>query len=296
MPIDAAQLETWSHSGSVIQSKETCATIKKALEADDTPYVGKSVESFLQGSYGNDTNVWADSDVDIVMKLNSTFYKDLSRLPDDQKAAQERAHSNAAYKLADFKSDVISVLRKRFGSDVDPGKKAVWIRPNGVRRNADVLIAAQFRRYYEFHDLSNQRYDEGIFFQLPDGTRIENFPKLHSKNCTAKHQSTRQWFKPMVRIVKNMRNHMVDEGMIVDGLAPSYFLEGLLYNVPDENFGVSYSNTFTNCVNWLATADPDKLVCANRMHWLVRDGSPIMWSLASFPQFLTAAVHLWNNW
>lgn len=28
--------------------------------------------------------------------------------------------------------------------------------------------------------------------------------------------------------------------MIVDGLAPSYFLEGLLYNVPDENFGGGY--------------------------------------------------------
>jgi hypothetical protein len=79
MPIPESQLGTWSHQGSVTQSKDTYTTIKRALEAPEVPYAGRSFESFLQGSYGNDTNVYADSDVDIVMKLNSTFYKDLSR-------------------------------------------------------------------------------------------------------------------------------------------------------------------------------------------------------------------------
>jgi len=31
--------------------------------------------------------------------------------------------------------------------------------------------------------------------------------------------------------------------MINSGLAPSYFLEGLLYNVPNEHFGGSYEDT-----------------------------------------------------
>ena len=56
--------------------------------------------------------------------------------------------------------------------------------------------------------------------------RIVNYPKQHSANCTAKHQATSMWFKPMVRILKNMRGKLVDAGAIDDGSAPSYFLEG----------------------------------------------------------------------
>jgi hypothetical protein len=49
---------------------------------------------------------------------------------------------------------------------------------------------------------------------------IENFPKLHSDNCTAKHQNTNGYFKPMVRIFKNMRNTMIGKRLLADGVAP----------------------------------------------------------------------------
>jgi hypothetical protein len=64
MAIPESQLTTWSSQGSITQSANTYATIKLALESGDTTYAGKSYEIFLQGSYGNDTNVYADSDVD----------------------------------------------------------------------------------------------------------------------------------------------------------------------------------------------------------------------------------------
>jgi hypothetical protein len=54
------------------------------------PYAGKSYSIFLQGSYGNDTNIYADSDVDVVMRLASTFYHDLDDLSEDQKNAFTR--------------------------------------------------------------------------------------------------------------------------------------------------------------------------------------------------------------
>ena len=57
MAIPESQLETWAHQGSVSQSSTTYNTIKNVLEADDTPYAGKSYSVFLQGSYGNDTNI-----------------------------------------------------------------------------------------------------------------------------------------------------------------------------------------------------------------------------------------------
>ena len=278
MAIPEAQLETSSHQGSVKQSRDTYATIKSALEANDAPYAGKDYASFLQGSYGNDTNIYADSDVDIVIRL---YFTDLSELPQDEKHAYNRARSPAEYTLADFNGDVFAQLKKKFGSDVTQGSKAIYIKANGNRRNADVLPAAQLRRYYRFKSFADQSYAEGICFFAKDGTRIENFPKQHSENCTTKHQGTRQWFKPTVRIYKNLRNRMIDEGLIDEGLAPSYYLEGLLYNVPADRFGGTQVQNFTDTLNWLLAADRSDFVCANELFYLLREGSPVTWRAGS---------------
>ncbi|MDD5109417.1 MAG: nucleotidyltransferase, partial [Candidatus Omnitrophica bacterium] len=85
MSIPESQLESWSHQGSIAQSSDTYNAIKNTLEASDTPYVDKSYKVFLQGSYGNDTNIYSESDVDIVIQLNDCFQHDLSDLTDDQK-------------------------------------------------------------------------------------------------------------------------------------------------------------------------------------------------------------------
>ena len=83
MPIPESQLETWSHQGSITQSSNTHNAIKSVLEASTTPYAGKNFKVFLQGSYGNDTNIYAESDVDIVIRLDDCFHSDLESLSDD---------------------------------------------------------------------------------------------------------------------------------------------------------------------------------------------------------------------
>jgi hypothetical protein len=298
MAIPEAQLDTWSKPGSQTQSKNTYATIKGALEAEDASYAGRSCSSFLQGSYGNDTNVYADSDVDVVMRVGSIYYYDLSRLsPAEQAAFNSALGGGAAYNLLEFRRDVIAQLKKKFDPNVDTsGKKAVMVKANGSRRDADVVVCANFRRYYKFASVGNESYAEGICFDTPDGTRIDNFPKQHSDNCTTKHQDTSQWFKPTVRIFKNMRNRMIQDNMIKNGLAPSYYLEGMLYNVPNDKFGNSYVTTVSNCINWLWTATRNDLICANGMFFLLRDGSQVMWSPGNFEEFLKATVKLWNEW
>jgi hypothetical protein len=77
MAIPESQLDTWSAQGAVQQSKTTYATVKGVLESSSAPYSARSHDSFLQGSYGNDTNVYADSDVDVVMRLSSIYYDEL---------------------------------------------------------------------------------------------------------------------------------------------------------------------------------------------------------------------------
>ena len=296
MAIPESQFETWSHQGSITQSSATYNTIKNALEVAGTPYSGTNYNVFLQGSYGNSTNIFAESDVDIVIQMNDTFCHDLTRLPDVQQEPFKASHSDAEYPYDSFKKDVLTVLKDKYGDDICSGDKAISITANGSRRKADVIAAVQYRRYHKFLSTSDQLYDEGICFFSKSGEQIANYPKHHSDNLTTKHQSTQKWLKPMARVLKNLREKLIDEKMIASGVAPSYYLEGLLYNVPDDSFTTSYEDCFVNCINWIREADRSKFVCANEQYYLLRENSPVTWQASKCDEFLAAAVELWNQW
>jgi hypothetical protein len=293
--IPEEQLKTWSHQGSVQQSAATYQMIRNVLNDSSSPYYQKSFDIFLQGSYGNDTNVWADSDVDIVICLNSTYYGDTSNLSE---IAQNNYNNipTSPYSFFDFKKDVFAWLQKRYGAEVSQGKKALFIKGSGNRRDADVLVCAQHRRFTSDSNGTDTNYQPGICFYMSDGTMIENFPKQHSENCTTKHQGTHSWFKPVVRVYKSMRNRMIEDGVLKDGVAPSYFLEGMLSNVPAEKFGASYSASWVNTFNWVHAADKTKLTTASGLHWLSRDNRPVCWPTANLDAYLTAAAKYWNEW
>jgi Ca2+-binding RTX toxin-like protein len=129
MAIPESQLDTWSHQGSVTQSSSTYNTIKSVLEASTTPYSGKNFSVFLQGSYGNNTNIYAESDVDIIIRLDDCFQSDLSKLTEEEKAAHRSAFSDATYTHVDFKRDVLSTLKKQYGSAVKAGDKYPFDEP-----------------------------------------------------------------------------------------------------------------------------------------------------------------------
>ncbi|MEY9726275.1 nucleotidyltransferase domain-containing protein [Bradyrhizobium yuanmingense] len=297
MAIPEHQLETWTHQGATAQSRTTYATVKKALEDSASPYAAKNFEVFLQGSYGNDTNVYRDSDVDVVIRLDSIFAHDANLLPTDQYAAFESAYPGAAsYSYGQFKTDVFTWLVKKFGNTVTLGKKAIFIPAGGGRRDCDVLPAIQFRYYYGFSSAAPSNYAEGICFYLPDGTKIVNFPKQHSTNCTTKHQACNNSFKPTVRIFKNMRNHLVDAKKLQDGIAPSYFIEGLLYNVPNQKFSANRTDTFTSVYNYLVVTDRASFRCANGIHSLLGDHTHVSWPAANCQAYLDALRDLWTNW
>lgn len=297
MSIPESQLETWSHQGSITQSSNTYNTIKNVLEAADTPYASKNYKVFLQGSYGNDTNIWAESDVDIVIRLDDVYYSDLTNLPPEDKIAYDNAFVAATYTYAEYKKDVLKVLTDRYGDDAKAGGKAITIAANGSRRKADVIAAMQFRRYWKFKGTYDETYDEGICFFDGTGERIANYPKQHSANLTAKHQNTSSWLKPMIRILKNLRSRLIEDGELEAGVAPSYYLEGLLYNVPDDKFGKSYYDCFMNAMTWIQSeADKTEFVCANEQYYLLRNNAHTCWPIVNGDAFLNAAVNAWNEW
>lgn len=295
MAISEQQLNTWSALGSVQQSAATYQSVRNVLNDSDSPYYLKNFEIFLQGSYGNDTNIYADSDVDIVIRLDSLFYTDTSNLSPEDRARYELNRSPAEYTLAKFKGDVTQWLGTKFGLGVKAGSKAIFVPGNGSRRDADVLACAAHRQYFAYPANGQPTFRSGIIFWTKDGTEVINYPKQHSANCTAKHQETSGYFKPMVRIFKNMRNRMVLEGLLEEGMAPSYYLEGLLWNVPSDLFGSSYHQTVVNCINYIGASDTTQFTCANGIHWLLRDGHQVCWPPKNFDKFMHALQIFWSR-
>jgi hypothetical protein len=298
MTIPLSQIKTWSGQGSITQSKNTYATVKSALEDAKAPYLSRNFKVFLQGSYGNDTNIYAESDVDVIIRFDGAFFHDVQERPVDEQTAFHAAYPNdGTYSYNDFKNHVVEALRAKFGNSVKPGERAIKIEGNDNRRSADVIAAFEFRRYYHFKSQPDESHVTGMCFFTSSGKRIANYPNQHCENLTTKHQATGNNFKPLVRVFKNMRSKMIEDGLIAKGSAPSYYVEGLLYNVPDEQFSGDFQDITLNILQWLnETTDRSEFVCANRQYYLLRDNLPTCWPCVDGENFIKAASKLWDDW
>jgi hypothetical protein len=298
--IPESQLETWTGLGSVQQSASTYQTIKNVLEHASAPYASRQIDSFLQGSYRNDTNIFGDSDVDIVLRTRSLFHYNINALPEWQKELFNKAYPGSAqYQLPDFRKDVEAWLYHNYAAELDTsGKKAFRIKAAGNRRNADVLLVAPHKKFtrYEGGRPEDQTILEGVQLITTDGKHIINYPKLHSDNLTARHQAANNLLKPTIRIFKNIRSKMVERGIVKEGTAPSYFIEGMLANVPNGHFSANRQKAVEACWGWIDGCDHGSLMCANGIHPLVRDNIATSWQIQGYIDFLEGVRNLWTQW
>lgn len=290
MAIPEGQLDTWSHQGSITNSANTGNSVKNALDTYAGFPEGITFNVYLQGSYKNDTNVYGESDVDVVVELTSSFQNNLTQ---DQK--NSLGFTSSEYGFSDFRNDVDACLTAYYGANnLSFENKVIKINPTANRLDADVLVCSQYRLYYGV--LNANSHHKGVVFTTRNTLqKIYNFPKKHSDNGTAKHQATNQWFKPTVRIFKNMRNHLVNNYGFQKSVAPSYFIECMLSNIPNNHFGTSYQTTVINCHNYLTQNSKDNFMCLNgvRPLWGTTTEN---WNQTDAEIFLEQVEQLWNNW
>ena len=202
MPIPESQLQTWSHQGAAQAAETTYRSIRTALEAYQWP-PDISYDLYLQGSYRNSTNIRGDSDVDIVLELESTFHLDVDTLSISQQQEVRDSYPGADYRWTAFREDTLQALREYYGSQfVRPGNKAINVTSSSGRLDADIVVCLTERHY-----TSTTRWDPGIvFWTTRDNRRIINFPKLHYDHGVAKSGLTHQRFKKTVRHVQEREN------------------------------------------------------------------------------------------
>jgi len=298
MPIPQSQFETWSNSGATGLSSSAYASIRHSLEKSSSPLVGKGVEIFLQGSYANDTHIYADSDIDVVVLFDKTFHRDLSALTPNQQQLHEQAFSTAPYQWSDLRNDVLTALRAHYGNGaVVEGKKAIKVQTGHGRMVADVVPAVQYRRYATFPDQFAFTAHWGIHFNDSAGNPIVNYPKYHIQRGEDKNSSARTGglYKPTIRIIKNFRNYLVENSHIQEGVAPSYFVECALHNVPDNLFVGRYVDTIPAILNFLVNTPYAGFTCQNGVTPLIGVGST-QWPAEKFASFVVTARDKFLSW
>lgn len=293
MPIDSETLESWAQyeSGPIDSAKRTHNRIQNELQSSDT-LAHANFDTYLQGSYANYTIVRASSDVDIVVQLTDMYYVDLSGLSHDERDQWRRSSGDPDYSWHEFRSDVVDVLESRFGSSaVDPVGKAIEVDTGKLPLNADVLVCADHRDYYHYPN----GYHSGIAFFNLNNTKIVNYPKQHIRKGSNKQSSTSDRFKETVRIFKRARNYLVDNNALTKENVPSYFIENLLYNVPDGRYTYNKQDRVAKILQYLNTTDYSDWTCQNGITDMFGSGSA-EWNTKYADQYVDAMVNLWENW
>jgi hypothetical protein len=296
MAIPEAKLETWSHPGAQATAKATHEAIRSILTPAALNLSQDAFNIYLQGSYANHTNVRGDSDVDIVAELFRSFQYDITILSPSQQQLFHDTFPNAAYLLTDFRSAILSCLRRALGANmVTEGGKCLKVASGNGRLAADILVCQTYRTYTSFRAPTTPPAVEGVTFYTSDGRWVVNYPKQHLDNGESKNQATSEWFKPTVRVFKNARSELEERRLVDTGSAPSYFLQCLLYNVPNSKFGRSFQTSFCEIVNWLSSNDLSHSICQNDITPLFGN-TPEQWSLQAACAIVRAYVRLWNEW
>jgi hypothetical protein len=198
---------------------------------------GRAYEIFGQGSRVNNTYIEHSSDIDLVLMLKGAPESDWE----------------------EFRDDVLAVLSESYA--VRMGRRCVNVDdPDSLfGEMVDILVATEYRLPGE----------QGVFFRDQEGRAIVNFPKQHRRNGDAKDRRTGGRFKDVVRAVKRVRKLAERERMLLDGTAPSYLLECLLYNVPDDVYRTpSLGEAYRGALDWLRRAHLDDLPCQNGINRL----------------------------
>jgi len=262
-----AQLGTWIKPASAAEEQRRDRTVTAVTDAINAiPDIANyPINVYAKGSFANNTNVRLDSDVDINVEFTGLEYFDLGG--DLEGFSREEAGIQPApyeYEPDQLKADIERALVSAFGrGSVSRGNTALTLRERSNQLAADVVPCFSYQDYYGRSNGSLVgRSGVKIF---PDkGIPIENWPQQHLDNGKAKNKATGRRFKNMVRALKNLENEMAEKGTAKQ--VPSYLVECLVYNVPDDKFrGISLkgdlqsvlahiwneTRTQDDCADWL---------------------------------------------
>lgn len=264
--------------------------MRKAIKASEQ-LAALDISVFAQGSYRARTNVRQNSDVDICIRYNTTFFADY------QGGTSRETVGNVpgTMQFADFKNMVQKALEDYFGSaSVTRGNKAFAVHANTYRIDTDVVPTFEHRCYTGRRDaFGNYEYLSGVEFNPDSGSRVINWPEQTYSNGVERNTATGRKYKRVIRILKRLRDKMRGENIAIAEKTPSFLIECLVWNADIEAFN---QETYTAIIRhllvdlWNRTRQDEH--CSdwgevNELKYLFRPSQP--WTRQQVNQFLQTA-------
>lgn len=220
------RLKSWTGPSSATEQEKQERTermIRDAVKAH-AAFAGCSLKVYAKGSYANNTNVRADSDVDIAVQCSDLMYWQEANSGDKPTGSSPYVGPWTPDKL---RAELKAALTAKFPGQVDSsGSTAFRINSSSARVEADVVPCFDYRYY-----MSGGRYRDGAKVFKTSGASLVNYPQQQLANGTQKNNRTNRYYKQAVRIMKRLENAMVADGAHRE--VPSFLVECLVYNVPD---------------------------------------------------------------
>lgn len=219
------KLGGWTGPSSATEQEKQERTERMIREAlkEHTAFDGCDLTVYAKGSYANNTNVRADSDVDIAVQCGECIY-----WSETTKGVHPfSSRYEGIWTPPKLRSELEAALRKKFPGQVDSsGSTAFRINSSTARVDADVVPCFDYRHYF-----SSGSFREGAKVFKRDGTSLINYPQQQLDNGRAKNTRTKLRYKKAARIMKRVENAMVVTGVRRE--VPSFFVECLVYRCPD---------------------------------------------------------------
>lgn len=222
------QLRGWTAPSSSSEQEKQERTERMIREAIDAhgPFRGCGLRIYAKGSYANNTNVRADSDVDVAVEVTECQYWE-EATPGAHPATGPCKGNWTPEKL---RSELAAALKAKFAGQVDDSAStAIKIHSGSARVDADVVPCFSYAYYFS---PSSIRHGTKIFKK--DGGTIINYPAQQLENGNAKNLRTNYAYKKGARLLKRVENAMAEARSFRE--LPSYFVECLAYNCPDAAF------------------------------------------------------------
>lgn len=229
-------LSGWTGPSSDTEKDKQDRTERMIRQAIDSyaAFNNCSLKVYAKGSYANNTNVRSDSDVDIAVVCTEVLYWEESEKGNHTPGKPYEG----IWTPAKLRAELLSAMKAKFPGQVDSkGSTAIQINSNSARVDADVVPCFRFRYYMKYESR------DGTKIFKTDGSSIVNYPVQQLENGIAKNKRTGYAYKKGVRMLKRIENTMAEDGTFRE--LPSFFMECLAYNCPDNVFA---RPTWTECL------------------------------------------------
>jgi len=261
--------------------------VKKMAKQTKNVVSEKTVDIYIHGSYANNTNIFFPSNLEICVELKVKPYA--YRLTDNYYVQHELEFTPKA-----FREMLFETLFEIIAPNCDQNDKCIIMEKFGkLRHTVEITPCISF----EYTEVNGALFKGVILHDTTKHADIATFPKLHAKNGQTKDIMCEGNFRRIVRLFKSLAAvHSRETGA---PMVRGYFIECLLFNVPDTLFRGSASGPspqlekdilqeiFLKVLNYLMHANIDGFVCQNLV-WQLFGTAAEFWNPADAHRFISA--------